>query len=158
MPGPASLNQIEVGSPAPDFELLATGGEKIRLADFRGQKNVLLIFYPLDWSPVCSNQLPGVEADRPRFDAYNTQVLGISVDSRWSHEAFAKSLGLGFPLLADMHREVSRLYGILREKDNMSERAIFVVDRKGILRYRHVVEPGVLPSHEEALRVLQSLG
>jgi peroxiredoxin len=148
---------IEIGSPAPDFELPGTDGGNIRLSSFRGSRNVMLIFYPLDWSPVCSNQLPAIQADQARFDSYDTQLLGISVDSRWSHDAFARSLGLKYPLLSDMHREVARKYGMLREKENISERALVVLDKKGVVRYRQVFEIGKLPSHEEALRVLQSL-
>ncbi|MBI5835880.1 MAG: peroxiredoxin [Candidatus Eisenbacteria bacterium] len=148
---------VEVGSPAPDFELPGTGGETFRLSDYRGKKNVLLVFYPLDWSPVCSNQLPALQGDKGRFDGLDTQVLGISVDSRWSHDAFSRSLGLGFPLLADIHRSVLRQYGMLREKDNISERALLIVDKKGVVRYRHIFEIGKVPSHDEALRVLQSL-
>jgi peroxiredoxin (alkyl hydroperoxide reductase subunit C) len=157
MEGNVGTPAIEVGSPAPDFELPASGGETIRLSGYRGTSNVLLVFYPLDWSPVCSNQLPAIQADRARFDEYHTQILGISVDSRWSHDAFARSLGLSYPLLSDMHREVSRLYGMLREQENISERALVAVDRKGIVRYRKVFDIGKLPSHQDALRVLQSL-
>jgi peroxiredoxin len=148
---------VDVGSEAPDFELQSGGGDRVRLSDFRGRKSVLLVFYPLDWSPVCSSQLPGLEADRARFDEFGAQVLGISVDSRWSHDAFSKSLGIQFPLLSDLHREVSRRFGVLLERENYSQRAFFVIDRRGIVRYRKVVEPGAVPSHEEALRVLQSL-
>ncbi len=148
---------LEIGSAAPDFELPASGGETVRLSSFRGRKHVLLVFYPLDWSPVCSNQLPTVQADKSRFDELDTEVLGISVDSRWSHDAFARSLGLQFPLLADIHRTVLRQYGMLRERDNISERALVVVDKKGIVRYVNVFEISKVPSHDEAIRVLQSL-
>jgi peroxiredoxin len=148
---------IEVGSPAPDFELQGPGGESVRLSGFRGQKHVMLIFYPLDWSPVCSNQLPAIQADKAKFDGCDTQLLGISVDSRWSHDAFARSLGIDYPLLADLQREVSRQYGLLREKEGVSERALVVVDKKGIVRYRRVFDIGKLPDHLEALRVVQSL-
>ncbi|HVP38061.1 MAG TPA: peroxiredoxin [Candidatus Saccharimonadales bacterium] len=157
MEGRTTSQGLEVGSPAPDFELPATNGETVRLSDYRGRKHVMLVFYPLDWSPVCSNQLPALEGEKQRFEALDTQILGISVDSRWSHDAFARSLGLSFPLLADIHRTVLSQYGMLREKDNISERAMVIVDKKGILRYRHVFDIGKVPSHDEALRVLQSL-
>ena len=149
--------KAEVGSLAPDFELDATGGRKIRLSAYRGTKNVLLVFYPADFSPVCSNQLPGVEEHKSRFEALFTEVLGISVDGPWAHEAFARQLGLTFPLLADVHRDASRKFGVLRESDSISERALFVVDRKGVLRYRHVSEIREIPDLDEAIRVLQSL-
>ena len=157
MDGTTQVRKLEVGAPVPDFELPATGGQKVRLSDYRDRSNVLLVFYPADFSPVCSNQLPAIEADRPRFEALGAAILGISVDGRWAHEAFAREVGLNFPLLADVHRDVSRAYGVLREKDNFSERALFVVDRKGVLRYRLVHEIREIPPLEEALRVLQSL-
>ena len=157
MDGTTQVARLEVGSPAPDFELMATGGQKLRLSDFRGKSSVLLVFYPSDFSPVCSNQLPGIEEEKPRFQKLGAAILGISVDGRWAHEAFAKQLGITFPLLSDIHRQVSRAYGVLRENDFYSERALFVVDRQGILRYRHVHEIREVPPLEEALRVLQSL-
>ena len=120
-------------------------------------ENVVLIFYPADFSPVCSNQLPEIESQLPRLGELHAQPLGISVDSKWAHEEFAKKLGLTFPLLADVHREVARKYGVLRDAENFSERALFVVDRKGILRHGHVHELREVPSLEAALRVLQSL-
>lgn len=147
----------EVGSPAPEIELAATGGKTIRLSDFKGHKNVLLVFYPADFSPVCSNQLPGIEEQKAELEELDTQVLGISVDSRWAHEAFARQLGISFPLLADIHRTASRAYGVLREAAASSERALFVVDKRGILRYRHVNEIREIPALDETLRVLHSL-
>ena len=149
--------RAEVGSLAPDFELTSTGGEKLRLSTFRGTRNVLLLFYPADFSPVCSNQLPEVEQHKPMLDALSTEILGISVDGRWAHEAFARQLGLTFALLADVHREACRLYGVLREADSFSERALFVIDKKGILRYCHVSEIREIPDLDDAIRVLQSL-
>ena len=118
---------------------------------------MLLVFYPADFSPVCSNQLPAIEEQKADLEQLQTQVLGISVDSRWAHEAFAKQLGISFPLLADVHRVAARAYGVLRESEGNSERALFIVDQKGILRYRHVHDIREVPALDEALRVLHSL-
>jgi peroxiredoxin (alkyl hydroperoxide reductase subunit C) len=146
----------QVGDPAPDFELPATGDRSIRLSDFLGQKNVVLAFYPFDWSPTCSLQLPGLQQRLGDFRSLDTEVLGISIDSRHSHRAFAEHLGLEFPLLSDFEKRVTQAYGVLRE-GGFAERALFVVDKRGILRYAHVNAIGEVPDNEPMFAVLRQL-
>ncbi len=149
---------VEVGQQAPDFRLRGPGGQFITLAEYRGKKNVVLVFYPLDFSPVCSHQLPEIERDLPRFEQYDAQVLGISVDSHYAHEVFRRQLGLSFPLLSDLKREVSELYGVLRKEASITQRAVFVIDRQGMVRYKDVSpNPGVIPKHDPLIETLKSL-
>ncbi|HLF28542.1 MAG TPA: peroxiredoxin [Anaerolineae bacterium] len=146
----------QVGEPAPDFELDATGDRLIRLGDFRDRQNVVLVFYPFDWSPVCSLQLPNLQAHLNEFHALNAEVLGISVDSRHSHRAFAEHLGLSFPLLSDYDREVTQTYGVQRD-GAFAERALFVIDKRGIIRYVHVNPQGEIPDNEPVFEVLRQI-
>ena len=145
-----------VGDPAPDFELPATGDSRISLSDYRGKKHVVLAFYPFDWSPVCSLQLPGLQEKLGDFRALDTEVLGVSVDSRHSHSAFAQHLGLEFRLLSDFDRTVTRAYGVLRE-GGFAERALFVIDKQGTIRFAHVNPIGEVPSTEPVFAVLREL-
>lgn len=145
-----------VGDLAPDFELQATGDHKIRLSAYRDRNNVVLAFYPFDWSPVCSLQLPGLQARLSAFHDLETVVLGISIDSRHSHQSFAEHLGLAFPLLSDFDRSVTRAYGVLRE-GGFAERALFVVDKQGRVRYAHVNPLGEVPDNEPVFEVLRAL-
>ena len=146
----------KVGELAPDFELPATGDRMIKLSDFRGRKNVVLAFYPFDWSPVCSLQLPGLQEKLNDFRSLNTEVLGISIDSRHSHRAFAEHLGLEFPLLSDFDKEVIQAYGVMRE-GGFAERALIVVDAQGVVRYAHVNPIGEVPDNAPVLAVLREL-
>jgi peroxiredoxin len=153
---------LKVGDVAPDFELAGhRDGERVRLSSFRGKKNVVVAFYPLDWTPVCSAEMPGFEADTNEFENYDTQVLGISVDSVPSHVAFARSFGgiTTFPLLADFHPkgEVSKKYGVWIEEKGISQRAVFVIDKQGIVRYIDVHEIGEVPDNEAVFEVLRKL-
>jgi peroxiredoxin len=156
-----TMNAPEVGQVAPDFRLRGPGGSRITLSEFRGQKPVVLIFYPLAFSPVCSHQLPEVQAALPRFDAAGAAVLGISVDSHHANTAFAKSLGLDFPLLSDFSREASAAYGVLVPAAGFSGRALFVVDRDGRIAWREISENmgdvAQIPSVEKALAALAAL-
>ena len=146
----------QVGDLAPDFTLPTTSDEPISLSIYRGKKNVVLAFYPFDWSPVCSLQLPGIQENLPQFKALNAVILGISVDSRHSHKAFAEHLGLEFPLLSDYDKKVCQAYGVLRE-GGFAERALFVVDRQGVIRYVHVNPIGQVPDNRPVLDVLHEL-
>lgn len=150
------MSILKVGDPAPDFELPATGDRKIKLSDFRGQKNVVLAFYPFDWSPVCSLQLPGLQDKLADFRGLNTEVLGVSVDSRHSHRAFAEHLGLEFPLMSDFERKVAQAYGVLRE-GGFAERALFVVDKQGVIRYAHVNPIGEVPDNVPVFETLRQI-
>lgn len=145
-----------VGEPAPDFELQATGDSKIRLSDYRGEKNVVLAFYPFDWSPVCSLQLPGLQERLDDFRSLHTEVLGISVDSRHSRRSFAEHLGIEFPLLSDFDRTAAQAYGVLRE-GGFAERALFLIDKQSIVRYAHVNPMGEVPDNGPVFQVLREL-
>lgn len=150
------MTALEAGDLAPDFTLPATTQESITLSQYRGQKNVVLAFYPFDWSPVCSLQLPGLQENLQKFKESNTQVLGISVDSRHSHKAFAEHLGLEFPLLSDFDKKVCQAYGVLRE-GGFAERALFVIDLQGVIRYARVNPIGEVPDNQPVLQVLERL-
>ena len=150
------MSVLKVGDPAPDFELPATGDRKIKLSDFRGQKNVVLAFYPFDWSPTCSLQLPGLQERLIDFRSLNTEVLGVSIDSRHSHRAFAEHLGLEFPLLSDFEKTVTQAYGVLRA-GGFAERALFVIDKQGVIRYAHVNPMGEVPDNGPVFAVLRQL-
>ena len=147
------------GKEAPDFELSATPDQKVMLSEFRGQP-VILAFYPEDWSPVCSDQLALYQAVLPEFRKFGAELIGISVDSVWSHLAFAKDRNLHFPLLSDFEPkgEVARTYQVYRAKEGTTERALFVIDADGIIRWSYVSPVGVNPGADGILRALESLG
>ena len=127
----------EVGEEATDFTLVDQDGKETRLSNFRG-KNVILAFYPFDFSPVCTVEFGCFEDDLSKLNDLNAQVLGISVDSKYSHKEFAQKLGLNFPLFSDFNREVCRLYGTLR-KEGFSERAYFITDSSGIVKFKYMM-------------------
>jgi len=147
---------LQVGDVAPDFELPASGNRTIKLSDFRDKKNVLLAFYPFAFSPVCSLQLPGLQQSLGEFQSLNTEVLGISVDSKHSSVAFAEHLHLDFPLISDFNKEVTTAYGVLRE-GGFAERALFVIDKDGTIIYAHVNALGEVPDNGPVFEVLRSL-
>jgi peroxiredoxin len=136
----AALNQpLPVGTRAPDFALPDGSGRTVRLSDYRGRP-VVLVFYPLDWSPGCSQQLDLYQSERAELERRGAVVLPISVDSIYSHAAWAAVRGLEFPLLSDFHPKgaTAKAYGVWRERDGFSERALYVVDADGIIRYAHL--------------------
>lgn len=128
---------VEIGQKAPDFKLKDQNQNEVSLSSFHG-KSVLLAFYPFDFSPVCSAEFSCFQDDLGELNNLKVQVLGISVDSHWSHKAFADKLGLNFPLLSDFGKEVSRLYGVLRQ-EGFSERAYYLVGRDGIIRFKKIM-------------------
>ena len=129
---------IAAGEEAPDFSLPNHKGEPVSLSDFRG-KRVLLVFYPNDFSPVCSDQLSIYQEVKPSLDEAGLQVLGVSIDHSWAHRAFRKHLNLEFTLLADFHPkgEVARLYGAYLEDYGTTNRSLVLVDSDGIVRWVH---------------------
>ena len=147
---------LMVGEVAPDFELPASGGRTIKLSDYRGHKNVLLAFYPFAFSPVCSLQLPGLQENLGKFIGLNTEVLGISVDSKHSSDAFAAHLHLEFPLVSDFNKQVTKAYGVLRE-GGFAERALFIIDKAGHIAYAHVNAIGEVPNNAPVFEVLEAL-
>jgi len=127
---------LQPGDTAPDFTLPATVGDKVTLSDYRGKKNVLLMFYPLDFSPVCSVENRECTEMLPTKGADDVQVLGISVDSLWSHKAFAAQNGITYPLLADFHPKgaVAEKYGVYLPEKGISARTAFVIGKDGRIR------------------------
>jgi peroxiredoxin (alkyl hydroperoxide reductase subunit C) len=128
--------KVEIGRPAPDFTLPAVSGRKVTLSAFRGRKNVVLSFVPAAWTPVCSDQWPGYNIARELFDQNDAVLLGISVDNIPTLYAWTRAIGgLWFEVLSDFwpHGAVADRYGVLRS-DGTAERALFVIDRRGIIR------------------------
>jgi peroxiredoxin len=155
----AQTATLKVGDKAPDFTLLDHANNKITLSSFYGKKNVALIFHPLAFTSVCSVQMPGYSKERQTFDGLNTQVLGISVDSVPAHKAWAEQLGgIDYPMLSDFHPhgEVAKQYGILRP-EGYAERATFVIDKAGIVRFIEVHEIGKLPDQAKLVEALRGL-
>lgn len=146
------------GSRAPDFQLSSTPDQRVSLAEFRGSP-VILAFYPADWSPVCTDQMALYQELLPEFRKFNAQLLGISVDGVWSHLAFASDRNLHFPLLADFEPKgaVARAYHVYRDEDGTSERALFVIDAKGMVAWSYVSPVGLNPGADGILRALESL-
>jgi peroxiredoxin len=146
------------GGTAPDFELRSTPDQTVSLAEFRGRP-VILAFYPEDWSPVCSDQLALYQQVLPEFQRFNAALLGISVDGIWCHLAFAKDRNLHFPLLADFEPKgaVSRAYHAYRATDGTSERALYVIDADGIVRWSYISPVGLNPGADGILRALENL-
>jgi peroxiredoxin (alkyl hydroperoxide reductase subunit C) len=155
-----STLKVEKGMQAPDFTLPAVSGENVSLSDFRGRKNVVLSFVPAAWTPVCSGQWPGYNIARNYFEENDAVLLGISVDNVPTLFAWTRAMGgLWFPVLSDFypHGEVADRYGVLRS-DGTAERALFVIDKKGIIRYIDVHNINELPRLEELVRELRKLG
>jgi peroxiredoxin len=131
----------------------------VSLAELRGQP-VILAFYPADWSPVCSDQMALYQEVLPEFQKFNAELLGISVDGIWCHLAFARDRNLQFDLLADFEPkgEMARAYQVYRAKDGTSERALYVIDAEGIVRWGYVSPVDVNPGADGILRALENLG
>ena len=146
------------GTPAPDFKLNVTPNQKLALSELRGRP-VVLVFYPADWSPVCGDQVSLYNEMHSEFAKYNAEILGISVDGSWCHDAFAKDRHLHFPLLADFEPkgEVSKLYGVYRSEDGTSERALFVIDKNGVIAWSYVSPVAVNPGADGILDALEKL-
>jgi len=149
---------LEEGARAPDFILPTTPDQFVSLTDFRGAP-VILAFYPADWSPVCGDQMALYNEVLPEFRKFNASLLGISVDGVWCHLAFAKYRKLRMPLLADFEPKgaVARIYGAYRQKDGISERALFVIDADGIVRWSYLSPIGMNPGAEGILAALEAL-
>ncbi|HEX4824191.1 MAG TPA: redoxin domain-containing protein [Candidatus Polarisedimenticolaceae bacterium] len=155
----SEVKALQAGSEAPDFTLGAGPDRKVTLSELRG-KPVILAFYPADWSPVCTDQMGLYNEVLKEFARYDAHLLGISVDGVWCHRAFASDRKLRFPLLADFEPkgEVSRRYGVYREEDGESERALFVIDAGGTIRWSYVSPIGVNPGADGILDALDAIG
>jgi peroxiredoxin len=146
------------GQPAPGFTLHKAPDQTLSLSELRGRP-VVLVFYPADWSPVCGDQVALYNELLGEFDRYGAQILGISVDGAWCHAAFARDRKLRFPLLADFEPKgaVARQYSVYRPGEGVSERALFVIDADGIVRWRYVSPIGVNPGADGILDALERL-
>ena len=149
---------LPAGTPAPDFSLHSTPDQGVSLGDFRGRP-VILAFYPADWSPVCSDQMALYNEILSEFGRFDAELLGISVDGIWCHLAFAHDRKLHFPLLSDFEPkgDVARRYGVYRSGEGTSERALFVIDRDGVVRWSYCSPVGVNPGADGILRALEAL-
>lgn len=149
---------LEKGTPAPDFELFCTPDQKVRLSELAGKK-VILAFYPADWSPVCSDQMALYNETLKYFHRYNADILGISVDSKWSHMAFSADRKLHFPLLADFEPKgaVARAYGVYDDKEGECLRALFVLDEQHTIQWSYLSPTGINPGADGILDALEAL-
>jgi peroxiredoxin len=149
---------LEPGTIAPDFTLHVTPDQQLSLSELRGRP-VILAFYPADWSPVCGDQMGLYNEVRSEFQKHNAELLGISVDGSWCHAQFTSERRLHFPLLADFEPKgaVAKKYGAYRESDGTAERALFVIDSKGIIFWSYLSPVGVNPGADGILQALEDL-
>lgn len=155
---PRSLSPLAAGTVAPDFTLQSTPDQSVSLSDFLGQP-VILVFYPADWSPVCGDQLSLYQELLPEFHRYGAELIGISVDGIWCHLAFEKDRNLHFPLLSDFEPkgQVARQYGVYMSEVGENARALFVIDKNGVVSWSFVSPTGVNPGADGILRALDEL-
>ncbi len=154
-----SVPKLKVGDRAPDFTLPSVAGDRVSLHQFLGKKNVVISFVPAAWTPVCSGQWPGYNIAKSIFDKYNAILLGITVDNIPTLYAWTKEMGkLWFPVLSDFwpHGKVAQMYGVLRT-DGVSERALFIIDKKGIIRYIDIHDINERPKLEVLVEQLKKL-
>ena len=149
---------LAAGTPAPDFRLHVTPDQKLSLKELRG-KPVILAFYPADWSPVCGDQVGLYNEILSEFHQFGAELLGISVDGVWCHQAFAKDRHLHFPLLADFEPKgaVAQSYGAYRNEDGVCERALFVIDKNGVIAWSYCSPIAVNPGADGILDALEKL-
>lgn len=149
---------LQPGIEAPQFTLDVTPSQTLSLDELRGRP-VVLAFYPADWSPVCGDQLSFYNEILPLLEPYDAQLVGISVDSTWCHTAYGEERGLDFPLLADFEPKgaVAQAYGVYREADGTSERALFVVDDEGVIVWSHLSPVGINPGANGFLDALATM-
>jgi peroxiredoxin len=154
-----SSSPLPPGTSAPGFTLSVTPDQRVSLSEFRGRP-VILAFYPADWSPVCGDQMALYNHILPEFARFGAELMGISVDGVWCHRAFAEHRHLHFPLLADFEPkgEVARRYGVYHQEDGTSERALFVIDGEGTIRWSYLSPMGVNPGADGILDALEQLG
>ena len=147
------MANVSVGESAPDFTLRDESNQEVLLSSLRGAP-VVLVFYPADFSPICTNELCGIRDDFSAFEAKRAKVFGISRDSTWAHKAFQEREGLKHSLLADTKGEVARLYGCWNEEHGIAERLTVVIDAEGVIRYVVHNPPLEARDHKEALAAL----
>ncbi len=149
---------LQPGTQAPDFTLKSTPDQTVSLHEFRGHP-VILVFYPADFSEVCTDQLSLYNQLLPEFEKYGAEPIGISVDGAWSHKAFAEQRHLHFPLLSDFNPkgQVGKMYGVYDEITGQEKRALFVIDSNRVIRWSYVSPTGVNPGADGILNALEGL-
>ena len=149
---------LAAGNAAPDFTLRVTPDQFLSLGDLAGRPSILA-FYPADWSPVCGDQMALYNEMLSEFQNLGAELIGISVDGSWCHAAFSQNRKLHFPLLADFEPKgaVAKLYGVYRQGEGTSERALFVIDAGGVIRWSYVSPVGVNPGADGILAALEEL-
>ena len=150
---------ISVGQVAPDFTLLNQEKKEVKLSDFAGKKNVVLVWYPLDWSPTCTNEHTCFVNDMKKFDQLDAEVLGVSVDSVWSHKAYAEKMGIKYLLLADFHPRgaMSEKYGVYLADKGITGRAIAIVNKAGKVAWFKNYDIPVVPDLKEVASALSQV-
>ena len=155
-----SVPKLEVGDKAPEFTLPSVSGERVSLSQYLNKKNVVISFVPAAWTPVCSDQWPGYNIIKNIFDKYDALLIGITVDNIPTLYAWTNQMGdLWFPVLSDFwpHGAVADKFGVLRS-DGTSERALFVIDKKGVIRYIDIHDINKRPPLEDLVKELEKLG
>jgi peroxiredoxin len=149
---------LSAGTAAPDFTLHSTPDQTVSLSELKG-RNVIMVFYPADWSPVCGDQLGLYNELLREFEKHDAQLVAISVDGVWCHAAFARDRKYHFPLLSDFEPKgaLARRYGVYDEKDGVAERALFVIDAGGVIRWSYLSPMGVNPGADGILKALENL-
>jgi peroxiredoxin len=149
---------LPAGTTAPEFTLHVTPDQTLSLSELRGRP-VILAFYPADWSPVCGDQMALYNEILPEFQKHGAELVGISVDGVWCHEAFAKDRHLHFPLVADFEPkgQVAKSYGAYRAQDGVCERALFVIDRSGVIAWSYLSPVAINPGADGILQALEDL-
>src|ERR1700731_4479722 len=150
---------IAVGQTAPDFTLKDQSQKEIKLSDYAGKRNVVLIFYPLDFSPICTNEHACFVNDLKQFESLDAQVLGLSVDSAWAHKAFAEKMGITYPLLADFHPKGAGAdkFGVYRPDKGITGRAGDNIDKPGIIAWFKCYDIPVAPDLSEVVGALSAV-
>ena len=150
---------IAEGQTAPDFSLKDQSQKDIKLSDFAGKRNVVLVFYPLDFSPLCTDEHACFVNDLKQFESLNAQVLGLSVDSVWAHKAFADKMSIPYPLLADFHPKgaVAQLYGVYSQERGVAGRAVAIVDKAGKIAWFKNYEYPSIPDMKEVSQALAAV-
>jgi peroxiredoxin len=150
---------LAIGQTAPEFTLKDQHQKEVKLSDFSGKKKVVLVFYPLDWSPTCTNEHACFVNDMKNFETLDAEVLGVSVDSVWSHKAYADKMGIKYSLLADFHPKgaMSEKYGVYLGDKGITGRAIIIVDKQGKVAWSKHYDIPVVPDIKEVASALQTV-
>ncbi|HEY3504907.1 MAG TPA: peroxiredoxin [Actinocatenispora sp.] len=151
---------VEVGAQAPEFVLKDQNNQEVRLADFRGAKNVLLVFYPLTFTGVCQGELCEVQESLAQYQSDDAQVLAVSVDSPYAHKVWAEREGYDFPILADFwpHGAVADAYGVFNDAAGIANRGTFLIDKDGVVRFAEMNMPGEARDQTAWRKALADLG